>query len=181
MAAAQVARSPAAIRRFTCAMARSGFVANASFSGIPAFFLRCGSAAQQSGMYTSKSAHACPSAVTSLTAGIRYDPGDPGRSDIDLWHREITLHCKGRKTRTVKISFDAARSLDRYLRVRARHPQAHRPQLWLGGRQPGADDNQRDLPGHRPARTPVRHRRVPAPVRHHFSHTWLDRVMADAP
>ena len=46
-------------------MASSGFVANASFSGIPAFFLRCGSVAQQSGMYTSKSAQACPSAVTS--------------------------------------------------------------------------------------------------------------------
>ncbi len=35
-------------------------------------------------------------------AGIRYDPGDPRRSDIDLWHREITVHGKGRKTRTVK-------------------------------------------------------------------------------
>jgi site-specific recombinase XerD len=65
-------------------------------------------------------------------AGIRYDAHDPGRSDVDLWHREITVRGKGRKTRTVKISFDAARSLDRYLRVRARHAQAHRPQLWLG-------------------------------------------------
>jgi site-specific recombinase XerC len=35
-------------------------------------------------------------------AGIRYDPGDPRRSDIDLWHREITVHGKGRTTRTVK-------------------------------------------------------------------------------
>jgi len=59
-------------------------------------------------------------------AGIRYDAGDPGRSDVDLWHREITVQGKGRKTRTVKISFDAARSLDRYLRVRARHAQAYR-------------------------------------------------------
>ena len=57
-------RTPAAIRRFTCAMASSGFVANASFSGIPAFSRRCGSVAQQSGMYTSKSTQACPSAVT---------------------------------------------------------------------------------------------------------------------
>ena len=65
-------------------------------------------------------------------AGIRYDPDDPRRSDIDLRHREITVHGKGRKTRVVKISFDAARSLGRYLRVRARHAQAYRPQLWLG-------------------------------------------------
>lgn len=49
------------------------------------------------------------------------------------------MHGKGRKTRIVKISFDAARSLDRYLRVRARHAQAYRPQLWLGasGASPG--------------------------------------------
>jgi integrase len=35
---------------------------------------------------------------------------------VDLWHREITVQGEGRKIRTVKISFDAARSLDRYIR-----------------------------------------------------------------
>jgi hypothetical protein len=40
-------------------------VANARPSGIPAFFLRRRSVAQQSGMYTSKSTQACPKAVTS--------------------------------------------------------------------------------------------------------------------
>src|SRR5450755_4841382 len=65
-------------------------------------------------------------------AGIRYDPGDPRRSDLDLQLREITVHGKGRKTRTVKVSHDAARALDRYLRVRTRQVQAYRPQLWLG-------------------------------------------------
>jgi site-specific recombinase XerC len=25
-------------------------------------------------------------------AGIRYDAGDPQRSDVDLWQREITVH-----------------------------------------------------------------------------------------
>jgi site-specific recombinase XerD len=65
-------------------------------------------------------------------AGLGYDPGDPRRSDVDLWHREITVHGKGRKTRIVRIGHDAARSLDRYLRARGRHAQAYRPQLWLG-------------------------------------------------
>ena len=65
-------------------------------------------------------------------AGIRYDPGDPQHSDLDLWHREITVHGKGRKARIVKISHDAARALDRYIRVRARHAEAYRTQLWLG-------------------------------------------------
>ena len=31
-------------------------------------------------------------------AGIRYNPDDPRRSDLHLWHREITVHGKGRKT-----------------------------------------------------------------------------------
>jgi integrase len=62
----------------------------------------------------------------------RYDPGDPRRSDIDLWQREITVRGKGGKDRIVRIGHQAARSLNRYLRARARHAQAWRPQLWLG-------------------------------------------------
>ena len=65
-------------------------------------------------------------------AGLRYDPGDPRRSDIDLWQREITVRGKGGKPRIVRIGHQAARSLDRYLRARARHAQAWRNQLWLG-------------------------------------------------
>jgi hypothetical protein len=31
-------------------------------------------------------------------AGIRYNPDNPRCSDLDLWHREITVHGKGGKT-----------------------------------------------------------------------------------
>ncbi len=65
-------------------------------------------------------------------AAIRYDPHDPRRSDLDLWRREITVRGKGGRPRVVRIGHEAARVLDRYLRIRARHAQAHRPQLWLG-------------------------------------------------
>ena len=65
-------------------------------------------------------------------AGIRYHPDDPARSDLDLHAREIRIRGKGSKPRTVKIGHQAARSLDRYIRARARHAQAWRPQLWLG-------------------------------------------------
>jgi integrase/recombinase XerD len=112
-------------------------------------------------------------------AGIRYDAGDPGRSDVDLWQREITVRGKGRKTRTVKISFDAARSLDRYLRVRARHAQAWRPQLWLGAGSRGP------MTASGIYQVTVRRGRqcgievFPHRFRHHFSHTWLDRGGAE--
>ena len=75
-------------------------------------------------------------------AGIRYHPGDPGRSDLNLDGREIRVRGKGGKDRIVKIDHEAARRLDRYLRVRARHAQADRPGLWLGtgGRGPLTPD-----------------------------------------
>ena len=50
-------------------------------------------------------------------APIRYDPGDPRLSDVDVWQREITVCGKGGKARIVKITYDAARALDRYIRV----------------------------------------------------------------
>ena len=65
-------------------------------------------------------------------AGIRYDPVDAERSDLDLWQREVTVRGKNGKQRIVKISYPAARTVDRYIRARSRHAQSWRPQLWLG-------------------------------------------------
>jgi site-specific recombinase XerD len=42
-------------------------------------------------------------------AGLRYDPGDPRCSDIDLWQREITVRGKGGKDRIVRIGHQATR------------------------------------------------------------------------
>jgi integrase/recombinase XerD len=108
-------------------------------------------------------------------AGIRYDATGTQRGDIDLWQREITVHGKGGKTRTVKISHDAARAVDRYLRVRARHAQAYQPQLWLGA------NNRGPLTASGIYQVIVRRGRecgidvYPHRFRHHFSHIWLDR------
>ena len=97
------------------------------------------------------------------------------RDDIDLWQREITVRGKGGKNRIVRIGHQAARSLDRYLRTRSRHAQAHGPQLWLGAenRQPltGAGIYQMIARRGRQAGVDA----FPHRFRHHFSHTWLDR------
>jgi site-specific recombinase XerD len=108
-------------------------------------------------------------------AGIRYDPDDLRRSDVDLQEREITVLGKGRKTRTVRIGYDAARSLDRYLRMRARHPLAHRPELWLGAgnRGPLTASGVYQVIARRGRQCGVDV--YPHRFRHHFSHTWLDR------
>jgi hypothetical protein len=45
-------------------------------------------------------------------AGIRYDPLDAERSDLDLWQREVAVRGKNGKQRIVKISYPAARTVD---------------------------------------------------------------------
>ena len=112
-------------------------------------------------------------------AGIRYHPDDPARSDLDLQAREIRIRGKGGTARTVKIGHQAARSLDRYLRARARHAQAHRPQLWLGmnNREPLTATGIYQIVARRGRQCGVTV--YPHRFRHHFSHTWLDRGGAE--
>jgi site-specific recombinase XerD len=112
-------------------------------------------------------------------AGIRYDPDDPGLSDLDLERREIRVRGKGGKDRTVRIDHEAARRVDRYLRVRARHEQAHRLGLWLGtgGRGPLTGNGIYQMVRRRGEQAGVEV--WPHRFRHHFSHTWLDRGGAE--
>jgi len=62
--AAHLIGIPALTSRSTCAIASSGLVAASRSSGMPAECRRMVSCAHRSGMYTSKSAHACPLVVT---------------------------------------------------------------------------------------------------------------------
>jgi site-specific recombinase XerD len=106
-------------------------------------------------------------------AGIRYYPDDPYLSDVDLDAREIRVRGKGGKPRTVKIGYEAARRLDRYLRVRSRHELAYRPQLWLGvnNRGPLNRSGIYQIVVRRGEECGVKAR--PHRFRHHFSHAWL--------
>ena len=85
------------------------------------------------------------------------------------------MHGKGGRPRIVKISHEAARAVDRYLRARARHPQAWQPWLWLGAGNRGpltaSGIYQAVARRGRQCGVPV----WPHRFRHHFSHTWLER------
>ena len=111
--------------------------------------------------------------------GLRYYPDDSYRSDVDLEAREIRVCGKGGKPRTVRISHEAARRLDRYLRVRSRHELAYRPQLWLGvnNRGPLNGSGIYQMVVRRGQECGVSAR--PHRFRHHFSHTWLARGGAE--
>ncbi|MDQ2875537.1 MAG: tyrosine-type recombinase/integrase [Actinomycetota bacterium] len=111
-------------------------------------------------------------------AGIRYDT-DPRRSDVDLWRREITVRGKGGRTRVVRVGHEAARVLDRYIRIRSGHAQAWRAQLWLGvnNRGPMTANGIYQMIARRGRQAGVD--AWPHRFRHHFSHTWLDRGGAE--
>jgi len=52
--------------------------------------------------------------------------------DLDLDLEVIVVHGKGGRQRSVPFGVKAAAALDRYLRIRMRHDQARRAELWLG-------------------------------------------------
>jgi integrase/recombinase XerD len=111
-------------------------------------------------------------------ARIRYSPGDHQRTDVDLERREITVAGKGGRTRVVKISYDAARAIDRYLRVQARHAPVPAPfQPYLAGprRGGGRPDG---LNGWSSAQML---RRYGASARSARARRTYDRIMTDRP
>ena len=108
-------------------------------------------------------------------ADLRCDPGDPRRSDIDLWQREITVRGKGGKDRIVKIGHQTARSLDRYLRGPLPAPAgvAAAAVAGRGNREPLTAAGIYQMIARRGEQCSVD--AFPHRFRHYFSHTWLDR------
>lgn len=73
-------------------------------------------------------------------AGLRYLPDDPDRNDVHLGRRVLRIVLKGRNEHLAPVGRKTAAALDRYIRARARHPQAQFSEfLWLGrsGRETG--------------------------------------------
>jgi len=64
-------------------------------------------------------------------ANLRWAPEDPASNDLDLDMGLIRVMGKGRRERTVYVGAKAVKALDRYVRLRGRHPFAHLPWLWL--------------------------------------------------
>ena len=86
---------------------------------------------------------------------------------------------KGGQARIVRIGHEAARGLDRYIRLRARHEQAYRPQLWLGvnNRAPMTANGIYQMIARRGRQCGIAV--YPHRFRHHVSRTWLDRGGAE--
>jgi site-specific recombinase XerD len=93
-------------------------------------------------------------------------------ADVDLDREVILVLGKGRRQRYVPIGDESVRVMDRYLRVRSTHPDARRPELWLGSRGVYTTSGLRQmlLARGREAGITGLH---PHRFRHTFAHEWL--------
>jgi site-specific recombinase XerD len=67
-------------------------------------------------------------------AGLRYDPEDDTRNDVDLDMAQLRVIGKGSRERIMPIGKKTVVALDRYLRARRQHKDAELKALWLGRR-----------------------------------------------
>lgn len=63
---------------------------------------------------------------------LRWDPSDPTCNDVDLGQQLLRVTGKGRRERLLPIGVRTCEAIDRYLRVRDRHPHERITWLWLG-------------------------------------------------
>jgi site-specific recombinase XerD len=91
--------------------------------------------------------------------------------DVDFDHNVAHVLGKGRRPRGCAFGHRTAMALDRYLRERAKHGSADRPELWLGHAGPLTDNGvyQAVVERARAAGLDVH----PHQLRHTFAHLWL--------
>ncbi len=95
-------------------------------------------------------------------------------SDIDFDHDVAVVLGKGRRSRAVRFGRKTAHALDRYLRVRARHPFGSTDALWLGLRGPLVDNSILLMLRRRGRRAGIPHIYF-----HLFRHTFAHQLLAD--
>ena len=92
--------------------------------------------------------------------------------DIDFEANIAVVIGKGDRPRACPFGRKTAQALDRYLRIRHTHPQADRPELWLGHAGPMTGSGIYQLIRERCRAAGLGHVR-PHQFRHTFAHRWL--------
>jgi site-specific recombinase XerD len=98
-------------------------------------------------------------------AGLRLE-------DVDLSAGQATVLGKGRRPRILALGGKTIQALDRYIRIRAKHAQADRPELWLGHGGPMTDSGIYQIVRDRAAAAGLG-AIGPHRFRHTFAHAWL--------
>jgi site-specific recombinase XerD len=103
--------------------------------------------------------------------GLRWS-SDADESDVDLDSGVVTVLGKGRRPRVLPIGSKTVRAIDRYLRLRSRHPHADSPLLWIGTKGAMTPSGLRQMVERRAAEAGLPHIH-PHQLRHSFAHQWL--------
>ena len=92
--------------------------------------------------------------------------------EVDLDEQYVSVMGKGRRRREVPIGARTVKAIDRYLRVRAGHPDASEPWLWLGRKGRMTQSGVQQMLRRRATEAGIEHLN-PHQFRHTFSHMWL--------
>lgn len=92
---------------------------------------------------------------------------------LDLDEQTVAIVLKGRGEHVLPFGAKTAQALDRYLRVRRRHPRAHLPYLWLGQRGAFGHAGIAAMIGRRAEQAGIGHIH-PHQFRHTHAHVWLN-------
>lgn len=92
--------------------------------------------------------------------------------DVDLDAQAVTVMGKGARVRVVPFGRKVARDIDRYIRIRALHPQAARPELWLGKAGPMTGSGIYQIVTQRAKQAGIGEIYTHL-FRHTFAHLWL--------
>lgn len=103
--------------------------------------------------------------------GLRYDARHPEVNDINLPAGQLRVFGKGRRWRSLGLGAQTVRALDRYLRMRTKHPYAASERLWLGPQGPLTANGIRQLVTRRARAVGLQIH--PHQLRHTFAHEWL--------
>ncbi len=105
-------------------------------------------------------------------AGLRWNPEDEEENDVELDDGVLRVLGKGRRWRLVSIGPKVVKSLDRYLRLRAQHPHAREPWLWLGQKGGMTSSGIAQMLRRRGEQAGLG-RVHPHQLRHSVAHAWL--------
>ena len=93
-------------------------------------------------------------------------------NDLDLDQGIVRVLGKGRRWRILSLGTKTVKAIDRYLRLRARHPYASEPWLWLGKKGKMTTSGIRQVLWRR-SREAGLGQIYPHQLRHTFAHSWL--------
>jgi site-specific recombinase XerD len=106
-------------------------------------------------------------------ADLRWNPDDPLSNDVDLEMGQLRVLGKGRRERVLPIGPKTVKALDRYIRRRNQHRNAHLAWLWIARKGRLTDSGIAQVIERRGQEAGIPGKLYPHQLRHTMAHHWL--------